>query len=76
MFSDDRCVNETCSEKDTEFHLFYSNCFSEKNQIVQPNTEYNDIYSSDVSKQKTIKDIIMSRYEKRMKFLSSQGRSN
>ena len=35
MFTDDKCVNISCQEKDNEFHLFYSKYFSEDNSIFQ-----------------------------------------
>ena len=26
VFSDDKCVNNNCEERDTEYHLFYVDC--------------------------------------------------
>ena len=75
MFTDNKCVNINCNEKDTEYHLFYADCFKTKNIIVQNGTEFNQIFSNDVPTQKTIKDIIMDRYQSRLKVLSSCGRS-
>ena len=75
MFSDSKCVNINCDQKDTEFHLFYSDCFIRDNPIIQNNIEYNQIFSNNVPKQKLIKDIIMDRYKSRLNILSSAGRS-
>ena len=71
MFSDDKCVKKPCNERDTEFHLFNSDCFKKENTIVQINLDYNQIFSNDVSKQKLIKDIIIDRYKTRSNILSS-----
>ena len=71
MFSDDKCVKKLCNERDTEFHLFYSDCFKKENTIVQINLEYNQFFSNDVPKQKLIKDIIIERYKTRSNMLSS-----
>ena len=75
MFSDDKCVNIICEERDTEYHLFYAYCFDEGNEIIETNIEYNQIYSDNVKQQKTIKDIIIARYQRRLKIISSEGRS-
>ena len=75
MYFDDKCVNVNCQEKDTEFHLFYSDCFNEGNPIMQQNIEFNQIFSNNVFEQKVIKDILIERYQKRLKTLSSSGRS-
>ena len=75
MFSDNKCVNINCIQKDTEFHLFYSDCFKKGNSIVQVDTEYSDIFSNNVVKQKIVKDIIIDRYQIRYDILSSMGRS-
>ena len=77
VFSDDKCVNINCEERDTEYHLFYSDCFNEGNEIIQTNIEYNQIYSDNINQQKTIKDIIIARYQRRLRILSSDdGRSS
>ena len=75
MFDNDKCVNSSCQEKDNEFHLFYSKCFSEENTLVRSGIEYENIFSNNVRQQKVVKDILMTRYEKRLKILSSHGRS-
>ena len=75
MFSDDQCVNTNCEERDTEFHLFYSECFNNGNTIVQSDLEFDDIYSNNVQKQKIIKDIIVDKYQRRLNIVSSIGRS-
>ena len=75
MFLNDKCVNIACEERDTEFHLFYSNCFKNENAIIQTNLEFNDIFSNNVSKQKIIKDIIIENYKRRLNILSSMIRS-
>ena len=75
MFSDNKCVNINCDQKDTQFHLFYSDCFKSENKIIEKNLEYNQIFSNDVTRQKIIKEIIMQRYQIRSNILSSMGRS-
>ena len=76
MFSDVKCVNTTCEERDTEYHLFYSDCFTKRNELIETNIEFNQIYSDNVKQQKIIKDMIIDRYQRRLKVLSSQGRSS
>ena len=75
MFSNPKCVNIKCEERDTEFHLFYSNCFKQENTIIQINLEFNDIFSNNVKNQKIVKDIIIEKYKRRLVVLSSIGGS-
>ena len=75
MFSDDQFVNTNCEKRDTEFHMFYSECFNNGNTIVQSDLEFDDIYSNNVQKQKIIKDIIVDKYQRRLKIISSMERS-
>ena len=75
MFYDDKCVNMNCQEKDTQFHLFYSDCFKEGFSIVKNRIDYNDIFSNCVSQQKIVKDIMIDRYQRRLSILSPKGRS-
>ena len=76
MFTDNKCVNANCQEEDTEYHLFYSNCFIDEKSVVKPHVDYNNIFSSNVSQQKIVKDIIIEQYQRRLNLISSSGRSN
>ena len=64
MYSNDKCVSVKCEERDTEFHLFYSNCFKIENTLIQMDLEFNDIFSNNVVKQKIVKDIIIEKYKR------------
>ena len=76
MFRNISCPREGCIENDTQYHLFYSNCFQKHSQNVIPSDiKYEDIFSNDVNKQLIVKQIFYQKYNDRDKYLSSIGRS-
>ena len=76
MFRNISCPREGCIENDTQYHLFYSNCFQKHSQNVIPSEiKYEDIFSNDVNKQLIVEQIFYQKYNDRDKYLSSIGRS-
>ena len=76
MFKDISSPREGCFENDTQYHLFYSNCFQSNTQnVTLCDIKYEDIFSNDVKKQFTVKHIFYPNYNDRDKYSSSIGRS-
>ena len=73
-FEDDSCLFPLCTDKDSQNHIFASNCFSSNNQIIQTNVRYSDIFGFDVELQVNNVNILFSRLEKRKQFITLSGR--
>ena len=73
MFKDKKCISELCSEEDSTRHIFYCKYLEDKTEqcISIENTRYEDIYSNNVHKQLTIKNIFMGKFNIRNKLFSS-----
>ena len=72
-YTDRLCLATGCLREDQEEHVYECAYLSEEEQVVQQlDIKYEDLFSSDVHKQETIKNIFFGNYLKRAKYLPSQ----
>ena len=72
-YKDATCPFTDCTALDTQKHLFDSSCFSNDNQLIQYNTQYEDIFGTDIQAQVKVIKIFFSRLQIRNKFLTLTG---
>ena len=69
-FKDVSCLHPDCGESDSQIHIFSSNCFAGQNVLVQENVNYSDIFGNDPKEQVKIANIMFSKLQNRMKFIT------
>ena len=69
---DKKCLFPSCMQKDSQEHVFSSDCFSTGSEIeiVNPNINYTDIFSSHVQLQVNIVNIMYAKLEIRRTFIT------
>ena len=72
-FKDLSCLHPSCSDTDSQIHIFSSNCFSDQNEIVTNEIKYSDIFGHNVQLQVNVTNIMYSKLEQRKKFMTLSG---
>ena len=72
QYADRLCLAPGCLEEDQEEHVYRCSYLSEGEQLIQQsNIKYEDIFSCDVKKQETVKEMFFVNYMKHTKYLPS-----
>ena len=71
-FENNFCLFPYCTNEDSQYHIFSSNCFISDsiNEITDTSVKYSDIFSDNIQSQVNVVNIMFSRLERRKKYIT------
>ena len=72
QYNDRKCIVNECSDEDSQSDLYTCKFLEPLNIIKTNDLEYHDIFGDEVTKQVSMMNLIMRKYESRLTVLSSQ----
>ena len=66
--NDSKCFFPSCTDDDSQYHIYTSKCFSTQNEVTDKIYDYSEFFTTNISAQICIERIFVRKLEERRKY--------